>query len=63
MRRRILHALTILSLAALVACGSQGDAGPAVAELDFAVPALDGGQVEGAALAGKDVALWFWAPW
>jgi hypothetical protein len=31
--------------------------------LDFSVPAVGGGQVDGAALAGGDVALWFWAPW
>jgi hypothetical protein len=31
--------------------------------LDFSVPAVGGGQVEGAALAGPDAALWFWAPW
>lgn len=28
-----------------------------------AVPAVGGGEVDGAALAGRDVALWFWAPW
>lgn len=32
--------------------------------LDFEAPRLGGGsQVTGAELQGKDVALWFWAPW
>ena len=36
----------------------------AVAEvLDFTAPRLGGGTVEGADYAGKDTAIWFWAPW
>lgn len=31
--------------------------------LDFTAPKLGGGQVVGTEYAGKDVALWFWAPW
>lgn len=31
--------------------------------LDFTAPRLGGGQVTGAELQGKDVAMWFWAPW
>lgn len=27
------------------------------------VPAVGGGQIDGADLAGRDLALWFWAPW
>jgi hypothetical protein len=27
------------------------------------VDAVGGGQITGSELAGKDVALWFWAPW
>ena len=37
---------------------------PAVPEvLRFTAAAVDGGQVAGADYAGRDVALWFWAPW
>ncbi len=32
-------------------------------QLRFAVAGVDGAQVVGADYAGKDVALWFWAPW
>jgi opacity protein-like surface antigen len=28
-----------------------------------AVPAVGGGQIDGTELAGRDLALWFWAPW
>lgn len=31
--------------------------------LNFSAPQLDGDTVDGADYAGKDVALWFWAPW
>lgn len=44
------------------------DSRPAAADnadlFEFAAPRLGGGsQVTGAELQGKDVALWFWAPW
>jgi hypothetical protein len=48
---------------------SEPSAGPTPAEtpelgpLDFSVPAVGGGQINGADLAGRDVLLWFWAPW
>ena len=32
-------------------------------ELDFVAPDVRGGQVDGAALAGKDLVIWYWAPW
>ena len=32
-------------------------------ELDFTARRLDGGTLHGARLAGRDVALWMWAPW
>ena len=31
--------------------------------LEFRAPQLGGGQVIGSEFVGKDVALWFWAPW
>jgi hypothetical protein len=31
--------------------------------LDFEAQLLGGGTFRGADLAGKDVAIWFWAPW
>ena len=39
------------------------DAGPAPALLRFDAAGLDGSRVNGADFAGKDVAMWFWAPW
>lgn len=30
---------------------------------DFSLPDVNGGQIEGASLQGRDLALWFWAPW
>ncbi|MGH2725059.1 MAG: hypothetical protein ACRDI0_12545 [Actinomycetota bacterium] len=30
--------------------------------LDFTAPAVGGGNVSGAEFAGRDVAMWFWAP-
>jgi hypothetical protein len=30
--------------------------------LDFAAPAVGGGRVAGREFAGRDVAMWFWAP-
>jgi hypothetical protein len=38
--------------------------GAAVPEaLQFTAPLLGGGDIEMAALAGRPVLLWFWAPW
>ena len=39
------------------------DPGQAPAPLRFEAAGLDGSRVNGAHFAGKDVALWFWAPW
>lgn len=45
--------------AAPEAAPQPADLGP----FDFTVPALGGGQIDGADLVGRDLALWFWAPW
>ena len=43
---------------------SEGDASAGVPEnLAFTANLVGGGQLEGGDLAGKDVVLWFWAPW
>ena len=31
--------------------------------LDFSAPRLGGGAVAGSDYVGKDLAIWFWAPW
>lgn len=41
--------------------GTPSHAGAKI--LDFTAPQLGGGTVEGADYAGKDTAIWFWAPW
>lgn len=38
-------------------------AAPTPKLLNFTAPRLGGGQVVGSELAGKDVAMFFWAPW
>jgi hypothetical protein len=47
--------------------GEEDSRPPAADNADlftFAAPRLGGGsQVTGSELQGKDVALWFWAPW
>jgi hypothetical protein len=76
-RLRLLMAL--LSLVLLASCGAgaqqetfrapgQEDSRPPAADnadlFEFSAPRLGGGsQVTGSELRGKDVALWFWAPW
>ncbi|KOX16967.1 redoxin domain-containing protein [Nocardiopsis sp. NRRL B-16309] len=42
---------------------APGDGADVAAHLDFTAPAVGGGDVEGADLAGDPVVLWFWAPW
>jgi hypothetical protein len=32
-------------------------------KLDFTLPGVSGEQVEGADYAGRDLVIWFWAPW
>ena len=43
--------------------GANPGADQAPAPLRFEATGLDGSTVKGANFAGKDVALWFWAPW
>lgn len=46
------------------AASSDTAGGTAVpAALDWTVDRLGGGQITGGDLAGRDVVLWFWAPW
>lgn len=50
----------------MAACGGSGDDGDVASStepLDFVAPDVRGGQVVGAELAGKDLVIWFWAPW
>ena len=69
---RALAALLVTLATLLVACGGSdgasdtADAGPtraAEAAESFVVPTVDGGQLAAGDLEGRDVALWFWAPW
>ena len=47
--------------------GSRGSSSPqpvaVPSVLEFEAPLLAGGTMQGASLAGRDVAFWFWAPW
>jgi hypothetical protein len=76
MRRLLGSVLVVLVLAA---CGGDAgdvaqpdapvggtDAPAQTAEggsLDFTAPTIDGGQLDASSLEGRDVVLWFWAPW
>ncbi|HEV8565275.1 MAG TPA: hypothetical protein VGR41_10185 [Actinomycetota bacterium] len=72
--RRLAVALAVFAIAAS-ACSqasSSAVAGPpststspgGVAKvLDFTAPLLGGGTLRGSDYTGKDVAIWFWAPW
>jgi hypothetical protein len=41
----------------------EPDERPVPRELRFTAPKLGGGTISGAEYAGRDVAVWFWAPW
>jgi len=44
--------------------GPETSLPPATSSAPFGtVDLVGGGQIDGAELAGRDVALWFWAPW
>lgn len=42
---------------------TSASGGAVPAALNWSVDRLGGGQIEGGDLAGRDVVLWFWAPW
>ena len=42
---------------------SSAGAEPLPEVLDFSAPMLGGGTVGGSRYVGKDLAIWFWAPW
>jgi hypothetical protein len=52
-----------IDTAATTAPSSSQASGAIPEVLDFTAPRLGGGTVEGADYAGKDTAIWFWAPW
>ena len=41
----------------------QSDTAAVQPELAFTADLIGGGQLEGGDLQGRDVVLWFWAPW
>lgn len=77
MRRVVVGAVLALMVAAtLTGCASSSsddDTGAneatttstteAGGPFDFTAQTLDGGSLDGESLKGKDVVLWFWAPW
>ena len=71
-RRSPLLAYAVFLLLAVVASACSSASGPEGGGeseggvpkiLQFSAPLLSGGTIEGASLAGKDVAIWLWAPW
>ena len=46
-----------------VAAPSDAPSADVVENLAFTADLVGGGQLEGGDLAGRDVVLWFWAPW
>ena len=68
MKRWLVAATVVLATAcgpgAPDAASTAGEAATGTAQaLDFSAPLVGGGQLEGGDLAGRDVVLWFWAPW
>jgi hypothetical protein len=45
------------------AAPAEQGSGASLAALDWSVALVGGGQLDGGDLAGRDVVLWFWAPW
>ena len=69
--RRTASTLALLGLLAIAGCGSGsgsdastagGGAEGVPAGLNFSAPLVGGGEFSGAAMAGRPVAFWFWAP-
>ena len=62
-------ALTFVAAACGAESNSSSDAVPneepeeAGAPLDFTMSTTEGGQLDFGTLEGRDVVLWFWAPW
>jgi hypothetical protein len=69
--RLYLVSAALLLLVASPACGSDpestlspvAEAAVPSTPLDFTAPALGGGEIVGSDYAGRDLAIWFWAPW
>jgi hypothetical protein len=61
--------LAVVALVALVTSCSSGNDGSspvattAASPLAFTAPTVGGGELDLAGYAGRDVALWFWAPY
>ena len=63
--RRSLAALALVAL--VTACSSGDDSSPATtvaaSPLAFTAPTVGGGELDLAGYAGRNLALWFWAPY
>ena len=46
----------------VVEADEEPEMAPLADVLDFTAPAVGGGRVAGSEFAGRDVAMWFWAP-
>ena len=69
-----LVAVVVVAVLAVAGCGTStssdeasGVGGPpeaaGAALLDFEARAVGGGEVHGSDYAGRDLIVWFWAPW
>jgi hypothetical protein len=67
-RRAVALALVALAATACSSTDNQNSPPPPASSnaaelLDFTAPLVGAGTVQGAELAGRDLAVWFWAPW
>jgi hypothetical protein len=67
---RLAGVVALLLIAAACSSGGAGDGGnathtspPEQEVLRFTAPRLGGGTLDGEDYSGRDVAIWFWAPW